>query len=301
MSGMRQDALFDGDWAQRWSLGRHTWRHRHDGGFDPDRYEVVPLAEDKPVRAFLEAHHYLTGLPPAVFRYAMVDVRHPATGGLPGRMVGVMVLSVPMNRRALTNVFPGLEPVAESLDFSRLCLLDEVAANGESWFCAASFRHAAAQGVRGIVTFADPMPYRRRTAHGTHLITPGHAGVVYQALGFEHLGRSTSRTQILLPDGTALTARSAAKATGGEQGAAAVERRLVALGARARARGQSPRVWLAQALNEVGATRRRHPGCYRYALRIGRTRAERTAVRIALASLPYPKPAALPAALGTVS
>jgi hypothetical protein len=43
------------------------------------------------------------------------------------RVAGVPVLSVPPQARVLTQVFPGLEPCAESLELGRPVLEDEVA------------------------------------------------------------------------------------------------------------------------------------------------------------------------------
>jgi len=87
---------------------------------------------------------------------------------------------------------------------------------------------------------------------------------------------------------TSLDRRSLSKVRRGERGQEYVERRLVAsvsqpAGAASPARPTWPgRCW------RPGWSLR-HGGCYRYAFRLGRTRAERAAVRIALPSGPYPK------------
>jgi hypothetical protein len=175
-------------------------------------------------------------------------------------------------------------PYNESLDLSRVVIFDSVPANAESWFCARAFELAAAAGIRGIVAFSDPIPRGR----GSDLIMPGHVGTIYQASNFIYTGRGTPRTLILLPDGTALTARATAKVTGGEPGRDGVVARLIAQGATPPA-GESPTEWLAQALHRIGARKVRHPGNHRYIHRIGRTRAERTRVVIGLSSRQYPK------------
>jgi hypothetical protein len=46
-------------------------------------------------------------------------------------------------------------PYHESLDLSRVVILDSMPANAESWFCARAFELAAAAGIRGIVAFSD--------------------------------------------------------------------------------------------------------------------------------------------------
>jgi hypothetical protein len=289
-----------GDWSQRWRERQHSWRHTSEGGFDPNRYAVIPLAEG-PAREFVQAHHYSSSWPAAKLRYGLIDrwpldeyAAIPAAPWLPwGQLVGVLVLGIPMQRKVLTNPFPTLVPYDESLDLSRLVLLDPVPANAESWFCARAFELAAQDGVRGVVAFSDPIARWR----GSELIMPGHIGTVYQASNFTFAGRSTARTLVLLPDGTSLPARAAAKVTGGERGRDGVVARLVAVGA-AQPVGEDPAQWLAAALHSIGARRVRHPGNFRYLLRIGRTRAERTRVVIGMAAARYPKRESVSAKMG---
>jgi hypothetical protein len=193
----------------------------------------------------------------------------------------------------LTNVFPDLEPITESAERCRLCLNDSVASNGETWFLAQVFAQAAARGLRGIVTFADPVP---RLVAGRDLF-PGHIGTIYQAKGAEYLGRSTPRTLTVLPDGQILSARAAQKVRAGEPSSSTrrhhhVETRLVALGARPRRGATTGAAWLNQALDDLAAVRLRHPGNHRYAFRLGIGRRARSQVRIAGPGRPSPKPAA---------
>ncbi|WP_456114943.1 hypothetical protein [Streptomyces kaniharaensis] len=166
-----------------------------------------------------------------------------------------------------------------------------MAANGESFFIAAALRRAAERGIRGVVSFSDPVPRSRRTPSGEMIISNGHLGIVYQSCNFRFTGRGTKRTLTLLPDGTVLTARSRAKLTSRvpEPGAAGVESRLAALGAPPRTAGESPSQWLPRALEQLGARSIRHPGNFRYVLAVGRSRAERSRTLIALGAQPYPK------------
>ncbi|MFC0429899.1 hypothetical protein [Kutzneria buriramensis] len=293
--------------TQRWHHGTPRWRPVAEGGFDADRYEVAPI-DEATAGNYVRTHHYAKSLPSTTHRYGLID--HDAGER---RLLGVATLGVPMSRAVLTNVFPSLVPYQESLELNRLVLADAVPGNGESWFCARVFHHAATHhGLRGVVTFADPVPRWRVSGDSRTLIKPGHLGIVYQALGFEALGRSTPRSLVVLPDATTLTARSLAKVTGGETGAAGVIARLVALGAphpdhaaQAELSGiaatrrppttRALRLWLKQALDHIGAGRLVHPGNYRFATRTG-TRAQRTRTVIALAATPYPKPDPAPAA-----
>lgn len=271
--------------TQRWRHHSHRWVPTN-GRFEPNRYVVKPL--DEPAAAhFVRSHHYSSNWPAARLRYGLVDL---ASKRAPEVLVGVVVLGIPMSKAVLTRPFPQLEPYSESLELSRLVLLDEVPGNAESWFCAEVFRQAAQLGVQGVVAFSDPEPRWRRTPTGHEQIKPGHCGIVYQALNFDYLGRGTRRSLVLLPDATVLSARAIAKVTGGECGSRGVINRLLELGAIPPAADEHPAVWLRKALCELGAIRKAHKGNHRYAIRIGRTRGERTRVLIGLPAGPYPKP-----------
>ncbi|MFE3558385.1 hypothetical protein ACFXKW_26515 [Streptomyces sp. NPDC059193] len=244
-------------------------------------------------RRYVTEQHYLSGWPAAIHRYGLLDTEAEPTPGdqtVNGHvLVGVTVLASPMNERVLTHAFPRLVPYAQSVELARLVVSASVPANGETFLVARALRMAADHGVRGVVSFADPMPRRRRTDHGTVIASPGHLGIVYQALGARFAGRSSARTLLFLPDGSVLSARSKAKVTGGEAGAQAVIRKLEALGARPRREEESPSRWLAEALPAIGVRPARHPGNLRYLLLAGRTRQDRARTVFGMPAMPYPK------------
>jgi len=279
MSDLRPGTTARADRCQRWRPGgRAAWARA--GRFDPARYAVAPLPEAE-AKAFVTAMHYSRSYPAAILRYGLHDL-HAG-----GALAGVAVLSLPM-AKVLTAVFPALEPCAESLELGRFVLAHHVPANGESWMLAEVRRQAAAQGIRGLVSFSDPVP--RRTTAG-QVTMPGHVGFIYQASNAAYLGRSTPRTLILLPDGTTLNARAAQKIRTGERGWRYAADRLATFpGARPPAPGQAGAGWLAETLNAIGATRIRHPGCHRYAFTLGITRTARAAVTMAGDPGRYPKP-----------
>jgi hypothetical protein len=95
---------------------------------------------------------------------------------------------------------------------------------------------------------------------------------------------------VILPDASVLSARAIAKVTGGERGRAGVIKRLAAMGASTPGPDEDATQWLRSSLHRIGAVRRAHPGNHRYALRVGRTRGERSRVVIGLAARRYPKP-----------
>lgn len=83
--------------------------------------------------------------------------------------------------------------------------------------------------------------------------------------------------------------RALSKVRHDECGHEYVERRLAAFGVPPRRHGESGEAYLHRALTEAGVVALRHGGCYRFAFRLGRTRAERAAVRIGLPATAYPK------------
>jgi hypothetical protein len=257
------------EYCQRWLQRRSTWRHTSEGGFDPRRYRVLPL-DEATARTFVTTHHYAASWPAAVHRYGLLEAGH---------LVGVAVYAVPMSAKVLTGPLPTLTPYRQSLELARLVLLDHVPANAESWLLARTFGDLRVAGIRGIVTFADPMA---RLDHRGALIKRGHVGIIYQAGGAAYCGRGTPRTLTVLPDGTMLPARAAQKVRAGERGAEGVRRRLIGLGADPEPGGGAD--WLASALAQVGAQQVRHPGNHRYVYRLTR------GIPLGLPESPYPKP-----------
>jgi hypothetical protein len=278
-----QGALFEvatlSPLCQRQQNRRTSWRDaRTDQPFQPGEYLVQRIADDV-AAAYVKAHHYSGTYPAAVHRYGLLHA---------DQLVGVAVLSVPVARSVLTRAFPGLEPYRESLELGRFVLDDEVPANGESWLLGQVWKLAAEDGVRGVVSFADPVP--RQDAAG-RLVMPGHVGVIYQATNAAYCGRGTARTLRLLPDGTVLNDRSLQKVRQQDQGHEYVERQLCRAGARPLRAGEHPATWLRDALDAAKVRRLRHPGNHRYCFRLG-TPAQRRKVQLGIPAADYPKRAA---------
>jgi hypothetical protein len=156
----------------------------------------------------------------------------------------------------------------------------------ESWFIARCHTALAQTGIRGVVSFCDPVA--RTTTDGT-LITPGHVGFIYQASNAIYTGRSTPRTLTVLRDGTVLNDKTRQKIRRQEQGHEYAERLLIHRGARPPRGGEAPTDWLPTALADAGARQIRHHGCHRYVFRLGTSAHDRERVRIGLPALPYPK------------
>ncbi len=263
-------------WCQRWSAGRHSWRRAaREPAFLPGRYAVRPLGEAA-ARAYVVANHYSGSYPAALQRYGLWDA---------GRLVGVAVLGAPTSVRALTNVLPTCEPYRESALLSRFVLADDVPANGETWSLARVFAHAAEAGMRGIVSFADPVP---RVEWPARCCSRAMSGPSIRPLVGVFAGRTTARRLTLLPTGQVLNDRAKSKVRQQERGHEAVERSLVSLGAAVPRAGQRPAAWLAQALDDIGAVVMTHAGNFRYVWVLG-TPAQRRRTPIAVPALPYPR------------
>lgn len=174
----------------------------------------------------------------------------------------------------------------ESLECSRFVLTDDCPANAESWFLVC-FDDLLIHGVRGVVSFADPMP--RRNVSGI-LVAVGYVGTIYQAANAVYTGRGTPRSLKVLPDGTVLNDRAAQKIRRQEQGHEYVETMLIRLGAPAPKASDDPRAWLRAALIAVGARTVRHRGAHRYVFRLGRNQRERESIMLGLPAIKgYPK------------
>lgn len=263
------------DWCQRWRDGRSRWRHRSEGGFNARHYDAAPV-NDRSAKAYVERNHYSGTYVASRLRFGLWDRR--------GSLLGIAVLSVPVRREVLTLPFPELEPFHESLELGRFVLADRAPANSESWFLAQVFRLAGREGMRGVVSFSDPVA--RRDVSG-RLVFPGHIGIVYQASNALYAGRGTARTILVLPDGRVLHERALSKLRSLDVGHEYVEDLLRRFGAPPR-RGESPAKWLPTALAAARVRRLRHPGNYRYLFRLG-SQASKRCVVVALPTWPYPK------------
>ena len=191
------------DWNQRWNHGRASYRLPRETIRKTD-YDVALTPDDTTARAFVVQHHYSRSVP--AMRYRVGLYRH-------GRLVGVAIFSHPCSDEVLTNTFP-VSPL-EAVELGRFVLTDDEPGNAESFFLGRAFALIARQGIRGVVSFADPFP---RTDLAGNSVLIGHTGTIYQAHNGIYLGRATPRTLHLLPDGRVLNDRGIQKIRRGERG-----------------------------------------------------------------------------------
>ncbi len=261
--------------CQRWRTHRASYRPAGEV-FDPARAIVAPI-DEADAKRFVLAHHYSASYPAARCRAGLFCKRPFARDEL----VGVAVFSVPMNQRTVPHYFPGLDPNG-GVELGRLVLLDDVAANAESWFSARAFRLARERlGVSGIVSYSDP--HERVDAAGA-VVKPGHVGIVYQALNAAYRGRSSPRTLLVTADGRVVSQRALSKLRADDQGAAYAYRQLRDMGAPARQPFESGETYVRRAAATF--SRVRHPGNHTYTWWLA-SKANAPVVQ----RMPYPKAA----------
>jgi hypothetical protein len=236
---------------QRWRDRRDSYRP--DEPINPHAYEVVALPDDTTPKRFIEQHHYSGSYAPARFRFGLYRG---------AELTGAAVFGQGMPR-VVTSVFPG--SALDAVELNRFVLIDDVPGNGETWFLARCFELLRAEGLRGVVSFSDPIP--RTTADGRHVF-PGHIGTIYQAHNGQYLGRGTRRTLDVLPDGTVFSARAKEKLRSGDRGwryAAAILERHGATSCPETGRAAWLAYWLPRLTRPL-----RHAGNHRYAWKLTR-------------------------------
>jgi len=264
--------------CQRWRHHRSTYRPAGEP-LDPRRYHVEEISEQD-AKSFCCTHHYSLSYPASRFRVGLLRTRPAAQAEL----VGVAVFSVPASQAVIPK-WTGLSP-SLGIELGRLVLWDDCEANSESWFMARAFRllAQALPEVQAVLSFSDPV--QRTSATGT-LLTPGHVGVVYQALGARHVGRSNPRTLILDPAGRTISERALTKLRNDDRGAQYTYNQLRAAGAPRRRPNEPGHTYVTRALTDGAFRRMRHPGNLAYVW--ATANAERWVEEGFAPQLPYPK------------
>lgn len=259
------------------TIGNQRWREGRES-FTPPRetlrtseYEVAEIPGDTEPKEFIATHHYLKAYCAARRRFGFY---HHA------ELQGIAVYGHPANNHSGVNLFGGNH--LNSIELKRLCLLDCVPYNGESFFVNQTFNllKKTDKRLRGVIAYADPM--RRFTLDGRQ-VTPGHVGSVYGALSGIFTGRTRARKIRLLPDATTLNERLIQKIKQRQPGWVAGVQLLCSYGADAPSKTEDMSAWLDRWMREL--TREyAHPGCFRWSFPL------KQAARKKLGeSLPYPK------------
>jgi len=275
--------------CQRWRERRASYRPAGEI-INPANLDVAPI-DYHTAKQFVTTHHYSKSYPACRYRFGLfshaLSNSHWRSQGLQPELVGVAVFSVPQHPAVLTNVFPG-DP-NDSTELGRFVLLNETAANAETFFLARCFQELQRIGLRGVVAFADDVA--RPSPHG--ILFPGHLGIIYQSLSWagKHAtfgGRGARKTIHLFADGTTLERRTISKIRNREQGFSYACHKLINHGATTP--GRDSKAWLDYWLPKL-TTRINHPGCLRFSWSL-----DRHLVPVG-PSLPYPKRFASAAAM----
>ena len=123
------------DVCQRWTQHRASYRPAGEPIRTAD-FDVERMPGDREAKAFVVEHHYSGSYPAARERFGLFRA---------GELAGVAVFSVPAQPKAL-DILPG--DAVGKLELGRFVLLDQVPANGESWFIARCFEQLRGLGYR---------------------------------------------------------------------------------------------------------------------------------------------------------
>jgi hypothetical protein len=245
------------DLAQRWTRGHESYRTDRDT-IDPRRHGAEAL-DELDAKRFLVAHHYAgsDSYPATQLRVGLFR----ATGLGAPRLVGAAVFGVPSSDASITK-WTGL-PAGEGIVLQRLALLDEVEAYGETWFLSRAFEclRERLPGVKAVVSYSDPVA--RVNVHGVEY-KPGHIGHIYKAFSGCYRGRTRRDDTYLTPGAEIIAPRSMSKLRNSERGRAGVERKLLKLGAPARAAGEDDRAYAYRLVGAGWLRRLRRPGNHVY-------------------------------------
>lgn len=246
------------DPCQRWTKGRESYRDDRLV-IDPDRHGVEEI-DELDAKRFLVRNHYAgsESYPATQLRVGL----YRADGLGVTRMVGALVFGVPQSKGAIPK-WTGLGE-RQATTLARLALLDEVEANGETWFLRRAFRilQERLPDVRGVISYSDPVA--RLNGAGVEY-KPGHIGRIYKAHNGMYRGTTRRDDCYLLPDGQVFAPRSLSKLRNSESRAPGVERKLLKLGAPPRLPGESDRAYAYRLVrDDLFLRRRRRPGNHVY-------------------------------------
>lgn len=236
--------------SQRWRAHRDSYRPAGEV-IDTSKYGVDPISECL-AKEFVKAHHYSGTFPAAVFRVGLFRWG--------GELVGCAVFSTPQQARAISS-WTGTDAGCE---LGRFVLLDDVEANGETWFLRRAFKllRKHKPHIDTVLSYSDPV--RRANLEG-RIVLPGHVGCIYQAFNGRYMGRSSARTLVLKPDGQNINGRALSKIRRDERGADYAYEQLLKAGAPRRKALESGAAYVKRALHEGPFRRVRHPGNHAYA------------------------------------
>lgn len=266
--------------SQRWRE-RRTRFLLPESVIDPSEFsaDVIP---NRVAAAWLAEHHYLRSMPVTRLSVGLFRNGRPRS-----RLVGVAAFSVPVNGKAIP-LHTGLTPDA-GVELGRFALLDEIAANGETFFLRRAFAQVrlAKPQIEAVTAYSDPMP--RIGPDGTTTFG-GHVGGIYRAFGGPavYRGQRPRRKVLYTPDGQVFPSRAISKIRNQESGAGYATDLLLRQGA-PRPGDADPKAWMAQLVSSGFLTPRWAAGVHAYAFSLTKN-ARRAAAHIRPPALPLKQP-----------
>ncbi|MCG2841250.1 hypothetical protein L6Q21_09685 [Sandaracinobacter sp. RS1-74] len=264
--------------SQRWRDRRCRWIPNATE-IDPKRLAVDVIDTARDAGPYVRAHHYSGSMP--VTRLS-IGLFANGKGGR-SRLVGVCVFSHPVNDASVPKS-AGLANPRAACDLGRLVIDQSQGGNAETFLLARAFRLLRREKpeILSVISYADPV--RRVDENGT-VILPGHIGGIYAVMGSRYVGRSSPRTDLIMPNGRPISSRAISKIRNAECGQRYAVEDLLRAGARPPRLAEDRTTWLAD-LERTGFLRRqRHPGCHTYLFPL--TKSARIAAR-KVPEFPYP-------------
>lgn len=264
--------------SQRWRDRRCRWVPAASE-IDPGTIAVDVIDTVREATPFVHQHHYAGSMP--LTRLSVGLFRNG--GGGRSELVGVCVFSHPVNNASVPKS-AGLEDPRTACDLGRLVLLDDTGGNAETWLLSRAFRLLRREKpeIISVISYADPI---RRVDNRGQVFMPGHVGALYSVMGSRYTGRSSARTDLILPSGQPISGRAISKIRNAQSGHRYAVDQLVRAGAREPYVGEDRSAWLGDLERSGFLRRQRHPGNHIYLFPL--TRAAKIAAR-AVPDLPYP-------------
>lgn len=256
--------------CQRWRNHRSQYRPSGepidiDGGGYHARIIPKVVAKD-----FVSEHHYSGSY--VASRVSVGLIRDDEHGDQ--ELCGVAGFSVPMSQAVIPKWLKCENN--QGIDLGRFVLLDDVPANGETWFLAQSFDLLREElpEVDSVMATSDPIV---RYNSANEIVMPGHVGTIYQAHNGTYLGRTGKKTVVSGEDGNVITARTISKVRNQETGKDYAYRKLLNAGVDAKTDDETWREFAQRA--SLSMRRTRHPGNHVYAWALGDNRRDRKEIR----------------------
>lgn len=264
--------------SQRWRDRRCRWVPGASE-IDPARLSVDVIDTFSQAAPFVRQHHYTASMP--VTRLSVGLFRNG--GGGRSELVGVCVFAHPVNNASVPKS-AGLADARTACDLGRLVLLDDTGGNAETWMLSRAFKLLRQEKpeIISVISYADPV---RRTDETGQVFMPGHVGTLYSVMGSRYTGRSSPRTDLILPNGRPISSRAISKIRNAESGQRYAVDQLLLAGARARRTGEDGGAWLTDLERSGFLRRQKHPGNHVYLFPL--THAARIAAR-SVPNLAYP-------------